>query len=81
MCRRCEDKFAISLIQARPDEESLTVLERLAAKHRVAHPWLSLSVEQLSRRIATHQVLLRLPEALNEVASEFERQAELTHSS
>ena len=67
--------FAISLIQACRDEESLTVLEELAAKHHVAHSWLWLSVEQMTRRIATRQVLLRLPEALNEVASEFEQQA------
>jgi hypothetical protein len=72
--------FALSLIQARPDEESLTLLVDLAAKHQTENPWLSIAVEQMARRIATRQVLLRLPTALDQVASEFEIYAEKTPS-
>ncbi len=72
--------FALSLIQAHPDEESLTLLVELAAKHRAENPWLSIAIEQMARRIATRQVLLRLPAALDQVASEFEIHAEKTPS-
>ncbi|MFI4978264.1 MAG: hypothetical protein ACHQC8_06300 [Solirubrobacterales bacterium] len=65
--------FAVSLMQARPDEESLTLPEELAAKHQADNSWLSLSVEQMARRIATRHVLLRLPETLDQGASEFEK--------
>lgn len=64
--------FALSLIQARPDEESLALLVKLADKHQAENPWLTIAVEQMARRIATRQVLLGLPTALDQVASELE---------
>ena len=40
--------------------------------HRGARPWLTTTVEQMARTIATRLVLERLPEELGEIASEFE---------
>ncbi len=68
--------FAFGVIQSRSDEGSLALLEALATRHRATRPWLQLSVESVARRIATRQVLLRLPEALDGVAAEFEVEAE-----
>jgi hypothetical protein len=47
---------------------------------RDINPWLSIAVEQMAKRIATRQVLLRLSTALDRVASEFEIYAEKTPS-
>ena len=67
--------FALALIQSRSDEEIVRRLAKLADKHKESFPMLSLSVEQMARRIATRKVLERLPEALVEVASQFDAHA------
>jgi hypothetical protein len=56
--------FALDLIQRRPDEGTLVQVENLAARHERDQPWLALGVEQMARRIATREVLSRLPESL-----------------
>ena len=63
--------FALDLIQRRPDEETLVQLESLAARHEVDQPWLALGVEQMARRIATRDVLSRLPKSLAQMAACF----------
>jgi hypothetical protein len=67
--------FALAQIQAHPDEEALAVLAGVVNAHHGDRPWLAAGLEQMSRRIATQRVLLRLPEALHEVAADFERVA------
>lgn len=63
--------FAIDLIQHRPDEDTLVQVEKLAARHERDQPWLALGVEQMARRIATREVLSRLPECLAQLAASF----------
>jgi SIR2-like domain/NACHT domain len=70
--------FALSVIQGRPDEEALALLNDLATRHRATQPWLQLNLERFARRIATREVLHRLPEALDGVAAEFTAKAEKT---
>jgi hypothetical protein len=70
--------FALGVVQSAPDAKALALLDDLAMRHRATWPWLQLSVEHLARRIATREVLLRLPESLDAVASEFRAKAERT---
>jgi hypothetical protein len=66
--------FALALMQSHPDEETVQHLAKLADTHKENFPMLSLSAEQMARRVATRKVLERLPRALVEVASHFEAQ-------
>ena len=63
--------FALDLIQRRPDESTLAQVENLAARHARDQPWLALGIEQMARRIATREVLSRLPESLAQMAASF----------
>jgi len=67
--------FALALMQAHPDEETLRLLTDLADRHGETARWLPLSVIQMARRIATRDVLDRLPGALDEIAASFDAQA------
>ena len=64
--------FAIAQLQAQASEKALAALTTVVDAHRGARPWLTTSVEQMARRIATRLVLERLPEELGEIAAEFE---------
>jgi len=64
--------FAIAQLQAQASEQALAALTTVVDAHRGARPWLTTSVEQMARRIATRLVLERLPEELGEIAAEFE---------
>ncbi len=70
--------FALGQIQAYRDEQALTVLASVVDAHRTDRPWLTASVEQMARRIATDRVLQRLPESLQALAAEFNRVARKT---
>ena len=59
-------------LQAPASEQALAALATVVDAHRGARPWLTTSVEQMARRIATRLVLERLPEDLGEIAAEFE---------
>ncbi len=64
--------FALAQLQAQASEQALAALATVVDAHHGARPWLTTSVEQMARRIATRLVLERLPEELGEIWSEFE---------
>ncbi len=64
--------FAVSIMQAKPDENTLRLLTVLAERHVDDAPWVSLTADQTARRIATRVVLERLPNALGQLASSFD---------
>lgn len=63
--------FALGLLESREDVAALAELSRLRRDHHARHPWLALSVERLARRLATQQVLARLPRDLGALARWF----------
>ncbi len=67
--------FALAQLQAQQSEEALAALSEIVQANHEQRPWMSASVEQVARKIATLRVLKRLPEGLADIAADFARLA------
>ena len=64
--------FAITLIEARVDNDALAALTDLAARHGDRYTWLHDTVERHARRLATRSLLDTLPDTLGDAAAWFD---------